>query len=135
MNKKIIAVIIGSLLFLVLAFGLYVYLTEFYYVRPDYAFGLRNDTGEVFRDAAVRVFPKGGFKFGILDGPAPVSYEDPSWPLPERFLVSFSDPNGKRCEIDVPSGVRKPFKGRLTIVLKKNKNGYYAEMEQSPLNR
>ena len=106
-----------------LAVALFVYFTEFYYAWPDYAFGLRSDSGDVLRQASVRLLPKGEFEFGIV-GPDPKSYEDPPWPLPE-----------KRVEIDVPSGVRKPFKGRLTIVLKKNKNGYYAEVEQSPLNR
>jgi hypothetical protein len=132
MKTKIIIIVVGSLL-LALAFGLYVYLTEFYYVRPHYALGLRNGTGEALRDAAVRVFPKGEFEFGIMDGPHEASYEDPPWPLPERFVVSFNDPNGKHCEIAVPSGVRKPFRGRLTIVLMKNEGGYYAEVEQSPL--
>jgi hypothetical protein len=55
--------------------------------------------------------------------------------LPERFVVSFNDPSGKRYEIAVPSGVRKPFRGRLTIVLKKNVTGYYAEVEQGSLDR
>jgi hypothetical protein len=135
MKRKSTVLTLSGLLFLATLFGLYVYLTEFYYAWPDYALGIRNGTGDVLREAAVRVFPKGQFEFGILDGPSEAGYEDPPWSLPERFVVSFNDPTGKRCEIGVASGVRKPFKGRLTIVLKKNETGYYAEVERSSLNR
>lgn len=134
--KRNTGIVIGSgLLFLVLLFGAYVYLTQFYYAWPDYAIGLRNDTGDVLDRAEARVFPKGQFEFGFMGGSGEKSYEDPPWPLPENFVVTFNDPTGKHCEVGVASGVQKGFKGRLTVVLKKNESGYYAVVERSPLKR
>ena len=135
MKRQTTVLTVAGLLLLAVLFGLYVYFTEFYYAWPGYALGLRNGTGDVLRGAAVAAFPRGRYEIGILDGPSEASYENPPWPLPERFVVSFEDPTEKHCEVGVASGVRNPFKGRLTIVLKKNEKGYYAEVEQAPLHR
>lgn len=135
MKRKIVFSLLGSVLAVTMLFGLYVYFTEFYYAWPDYALTVRTGLDGTYRNVNLKILPKGEFDVGLLGCGGDASYEDPRWPLPEKFLLSFDDPEGKHHELEAPSDLKKGFRGRITMILKKNEEGYYVDVETSPLNR
>jgi hypothetical protein len=122
------------ILVLLTSYVVLVFWIHYHYDKPDYSFGVKNGSDEVFRNGTFRVLPKGFSPFGILDPGQAKYHADPPWPLPEKFLLSFEDPEGRKHKLEVASGLKKGFKGRITVVLKKNENGCYAEVETSPLD-
>jgi hypothetical protein len=130
MKKAIFIIFLG-----LIGFGIFVYFTEYYYKWSDYTLGVRNDTSDVLKKGEFHVLPTGQVPFGIMSPKGESTHEDPHWPLPEKFILSFDDPEGKHHELEVPSNLKKGFKGRITVVIKKNESGYYGEIQISKLDR
>ena len=127
--KKKLLILISVACIIGIFYGIWIYGTEFYYKKPRYNIGTRNDTSIVFRNLSTKYFPGGEESSGILVPGQLERIMDPRWPVPEKIVVTFDEDQGSQHKLTVITGLPKDFHGEITVIITKTNNTFAAKLD------